>query len=78
MGKHESYARVPDEKGCILDKHDGNVCLEFQSSISIPIGVIDSREVEDEEHNQDDGDAWEYVEEEEEEGPAKMKQHRLS
>ncbi|KAK3419543.1 hypothetical protein EUGRSUZ_G00110 [Eucalyptus grandis] len=36
---------VPDEKGCILNKHDGNVCLEVQSSVSIPIGVIDSGEL---------------------------------
>ncbi|KAL3729260.1 hypothetical protein ACJRO7_026371 [Eucalyptus globulus] len=36
---------VPDEKGCILNKHDGNICLEVQSSVSIPIGVIDSGEL---------------------------------
>lgn len=36
---------MPDEKGCILNKHDGNICLEVQSSVSIPIGVIDSGEL---------------------------------
>ncbi|XP_048139026.1 structural maintenance of chromosomes flexible hinge domain-containing protein GMI1 isoform X2 [Rhodamnia argentea] len=36
---------VPDEKGCMLNKHEENVCLEVQSSVSIPIGVIDSGEL---------------------------------
>ncbi|KAF8008424.1 hypothetical protein BT93_K2181 [Corymbia citriodora subsp. variegata] len=36
---------VPDGEGCVLNNHDGNICLEVKSSLSIPIGVIDSGEL---------------------------------